>query len=349
MKRPRTKEDAGSASEHKDAAPAENEEMAEVAEVPSETPDSEMKSAAANAGKEDFVDFSQLVGVGEDSDESDVEDVVRFLDVSKLPAQVLSEHKNDEAALHQKLGDIALFDTVAPYHEGKLPFRESLSVTLKMDEPLNPKLAVDDLARERRFAELATDAVHKGLGSLRELGVKFRRPDDYFAQMIKTDSHMTRVKTHLLDQKENIQAAQKQRNNRDIVRNKKQVRQEQRLRTQEKQKQANDEIAAVTRLRKERVRRRAGADGLPSDDDDFPIDLLNIEQLDSENRFASMSDITSGKKKPWTGAKGSAVTKMQKTGADGKQGGPAGIKKKRGAKKRLGKSRRQKSAAPKTK
>lgn len=330
MKRPRTKKTAKSReTRHEETI---QPQMADVDEASA-------KPVAANGDEADYVDFSQLLGVGEGSDDSDDDEALRFIDVSKLPAQVLSETISDEAALGKKLGDIALFNTVPANNVGKLEFRESLLVTMQSDGALNAKLAADDLARERRFAELATEAVHEGLRQLREMKVKFRRPDDYFAQMIKTDEQMTRVKTHLLKERENILAAQKRRNNRDINKNKKKVRQEQRLQAQQKQKDAKDEIKAVSQLRKDRVRKRAEVDTAPADDDDeFPIDLLNVEQLDSESRFTSITDIESGKKKAWAAPK-------KNDPQSGKKVGPGGIKKKRGPKKRLGKNRRQKVAS----
>lgn len=341
MKRPRSKR-TGADPSKVSAAVSEVAVLTPASEL---DPDTEM--VPANASEEKTVDFSELRGIGEPSDDSDPDEPLKFIEVSKLPSQIISEHRNDEPALDKKLSDIALFDTAKPHHSGKLPFRESLSVTMPLDKPLEAALAMDDLSRERKFAELATAAVHIGLSQLRSEKIKFRRPDDYFAQMIKSDDHMTRVKTRLLSTKDSIQNAERQRHNRDLVKNKKKVRQEQRLKQQEKQKQTKDEIAAVSKLRKERVKRRANAEAPPSDDDEFPIDLLNVEQLDIDNKFQPARDIESGKKKAWAGNLKTGGGKIAPKGKgkgreDGKRNGPAGIKKKRGSKKRLGKSRRQK-------
>jgi len=106
----------------------------------------------------------------------------------------------------------------------------------------------------------------------------------------------------------------------------------------------------MTKLRKQRVRKRGNnqddAFGAEDSDDEFPIDLLNIEQLDEDNKFASMQDIESGKKKAWSGPmrKGSVVkgVQPQKKGGNNSSGG---IKKKKGSKKRVGKKRRKANAA----
>ena len=39
----------------------------------------------------------------------------------------------------------------------------------------------------------AQSAVSIGLRKLEELGVPVKRPDDYFAEMVKTDDHMRKV------------------------------------------------------------------------------------------------------------------------------------------------------------
>ena len=298
---------------------------------------------------DDSVDFAQLQGIAL-SDDSDVEDLLRVVDVSKLKPQTISLAKSDEPAMDRKLADVAIFDTATPHGVGKLPFRESLSTPLPLKEPLPEKLASDDIEREQKFAELATLAVHAGLGRLRSLGVKFRRPDDYFAQMIKADDHMTRVKTHLLSQRDSIKAAEKRRHDRDGFKNRKNESKAQRLAAQERNKKTNEEIKSVSKLRKDRVRKRADANEMGDSDDEFPIHLLEegVEQLDSDNRFTNIKNIASGKKKAWTGgARSSPFGGKDKGGpqAKSKKAPQHGIKKKQGSKKRLGKKRRQAAAA----
>lgn len=50
---------------------------------------------------------------------------------------------------------------------------------------------------------------------LQQLGIPAIRPDDYFAEMIKRDVHMKRVKAHLLGKKKRIEEAQERRRIRD--------------------------------------------------------------------------------------------------------------------------------------
>ncbi|CAN8075380.1 unnamed protein product [Agarophyton chilense] len=317
---------------------------------------------AQDEEKEKPANFSALVGIGEHSDESDSDAPLEAIALSKLPSETIEMVSNDAAALEKKLSEIALFVDIA----GKkaLPFEESLVVVMPNEKKLSDKLALDDLEREKAFAEMTTEAVHLGLDRLREKKVKFRRPGDYFAEMVKADIHMAKVKTRVLQQKERIEDAEKRRNNRDIKKGRKKVRGEQLEREQEKKRKAKEEIATYSRLRKDRLKEREqGKNDNDDDDDDFPIDLLEVEQLDSDNRFQKHSDIVKGKKQPWRATSGTRG-KRSRTDIDGKRGrrsnrtdskesargskkhgsrtprANGGVKKPRGKKKRLGRSRR---------
>lgn len=72
-----------------------------------------------------------------------------------------------------------------------LSFVETLQVS-QFD--LDVQDAHDDLEREMAFYNHALAAVNVGRTKLTELGVKFRRPDDFFCESIKSDAHMARVR-----------------------------------------------------------------------------------------------------------------------------------------------------------
>jgi hypothetical protein len=44
-------------------------------------------------------------------------------------------------------------------------------------------------------------SVHKAIALCEQFGVKHQRPDDYYAEMLKTDDHMLKLKDHLLAEK----------------------------------------------------------------------------------------------------------------------------------------------------
>lgn len=72
----------------------------------------------------------------------------------------------------------------------EMPFAETLQVA-QFD--LDVQDDHDDLEREMSFYNHALAAVNVGRAKLNELGIKFRRPDDFFAESIKSDAHMARV------------------------------------------------------------------------------------------------------------------------------------------------------------
>lgn len=52
---------------------------------------------------------------------------------------------------------------------------------------------MNEFKRETNFHRQAQSAVLEGLTRLKALGIPTKRPDDYFAEMAKSDSHMQKV------------------------------------------------------------------------------------------------------------------------------------------------------------
>lgn len=57
-------------------------------------------------------------------------------------------------------------------------------------------VALDDLKREMLFHRQAQSAVIEGISRLNSLRVPTQRPDDYFAEMAKSDKHMHKVEKY---------------------------------------------------------------------------------------------------------------------------------------------------------
>lgn len=58
----------------------------------------------------------------------------------------------------------------------------------------NKSIAINEFKRETNFHRQAQAAVLEGLARLKALGIPTKRPDDYFAEMAKSDSHMQKVR-----------------------------------------------------------------------------------------------------------------------------------------------------------
>ncbi|EAT39238.1 AAEL008942-PA [Aedes aegypti] len=70
---------------------------------------------------------------------------------------------------------------------------------------------LNDFKREILFHRQAQAAVVEGIKRLHDLGVQTKRPDDYFAEMAKTDEHMQRIRKVLLAKQEGIAKSERAR------------------------------------------------------------------------------------------------------------------------------------------
>jgi rRNA-processing protein EBP2 len=108
---------------------------------------------------------------------------------------------NNEMGLVAKLREIA-----TPL---SLPWIEVPSVVaLKATEVSNPN---DDLIREREFYARTVEGVTIALTHLNGQDVPFIRPMDYYAEMVKPDTHMAKVKASLLTEQARISAVEKRK------------------------------------------------------------------------------------------------------------------------------------------
>jgi rRNA-processing protein EBP2 len=103
-------------------------------------------------------------------------------DIDVVPYQKV--FKDNHSALTQALSTFALPWTT-------LPFAAHQSITSSLDAPIDVD---DDLSRELTFYKQAIDAAQEARTKLLAEGVPFGRPSDYFAEMIKDDEHMEKVR-----------------------------------------------------------------------------------------------------------------------------------------------------------
>lgn len=68
---------------------------------------------------------------------------------------------------------------------------------------------LNDFKREILFYRQAQTAVVDGIAKLKELGISTKRPDDYFAEMAKTDDHMQKIRKHLIAKQEGQQRSER--------------------------------------------------------------------------------------------------------------------------------------------
>lgn len=163
---------------------------------------------------------------------------------------------NNTVALKESLARIAL-----PWR--KHTFEESLALESSGAVQEGIKDIYDDTERELAFYKQALDAAKSGRKQLLKLKVPFSRPLDYFAEMVKSDEHMDRLKNKLLREAANKKASEDAKKQRQLKKYGKQVMH---ATLQDRAKQKRETLDKIKNLRKKRLANEVG-------DDEFQIAL----------------------------------------------------------------------------
>ncbi|KAI8322464.1 eukaryotic rRNA processing [Martensiomyces pterosporus] len=175
--------------------------------------------------------------------------------------------------------------------------------------PIVVEKTEDDLDRELKFYQQGLEAAIKGRQLIEKSGIPFSRPDDYFAEMVKSDSHMSKIRQKLLDQQKGIQNSEEAKKQRELRKYGKKIQQEKLKEREDQKKAALEKISTIKK------RLRSGDLG---DAEDFEIDI------DSDDDGSSKR---AGGKKAKTGKNGKPMPnkkrqqKNEKFGFGGKKRG----------------------------
>lgn len=184
----------------------------------------------------------------EDDDEDDEESDIALSDLDDMPDSDREDLYvqtrltiNNQPALLASLRRIAIArDTSTPFSTHQVVV--SADPTADKIEDIS-----DDLQREQELFTQCLEAAKKARTLLRKEGVPFSRPKDYFAEMVKDDGHMEKVKAKLVEEATNKKAAAEARKQRDLKKFGKQV-QVQKL--QERSKQKRETLEKIKELKK---------------------------------------------------------------------------------------------------
>ena len=103
----------------------------------------------------------------------------------------------------------------------KLPF--STHQILSTDTPVDIADVHDDMSRELAFYKQCLSGAETGRKRLKQEGVPFSRPNDYFAEMVKNDEHMGKIKRKMVEDAGARKASQEAKRQRDLKKFGKQV------------------------------------------------------------------------------------------------------------------------------
>uniref|UniRef100_A0A7R9Z5E7 Uncharacterized protein n=1 Tax=Chlamydomonas euryale TaxID=1486919 RepID=A0A7R9Z5E7_9CHLO len=151
----------------------------------------------------------------------------------------LREPIYDVDGMHEKLEDISWVEDAS---------WEDAQVITAADE-IHIENIDDDLERELAFYNQALVASHAAIAKFETAGIPWRRPTDYYAEMVKTDTHMARVKQQLMHEQKQIELAEERRKQREQKQFSKQVQAE---KLKQKQQDKKKQISDISKMRKQR-------------------------------------------------------------------------------------------------
>eukprot|EP01029_Cantina_marsupialis_P029284 TRINITY_DN780035_c0_g1_i1.p1 TRINITY_DN780035_c0_g1~~TRINITY_DN780035_c0_g1_i1.p1 ORF type:complete len:254 (-),score=95.32 TRINITY_DN780035_c0_g1_i1:247-1008(-) len=145
------------------------------------------------------------------------------------------EGQSDEAGLMAALESISL----------DMDFGQRLDVV--SESPLDLNGQGSDLKREIAFYNYTLEAVLDAKDLLAEFEVPYLRPIDYYAEMLKSDEHMRRIKDEILFQQKKMMAFEQRKKAKQYKAFAKEIEQEKKKLKAQRTKQ---QIDAVTQIRK---------------------------------------------------------------------------------------------------
>ncbi|KAG8802620.1 rRNA-processing protein and EBNA1-binding protein ebp2, partial [Serendipita sp. 399] len=175
--------------------------------------------------------------VDEEEQEIDLEDV-SSIDEDVVPKQKLII--NNTAALDRIRENIQL--------DPSLPWMETLAVSY--DQAIEVDVN-DDLKRELEFYKQALHGANLARSLAAKHQLPFTRPSDFYAEMVKSDAHMERIRQRLLDETAGIKRSEEKKREREGKKFGKQVQMEKIKERERTKKDMEDRIRGLKRKRKD--------------------------------------------------------------------------------------------------
>lgn len=126
----------------------------------------------------------------------------------EVESNVSSEHEEAAATESPRKGQksrVAAPKAVKVEFSEPAQWVERMALTSTRSLPMDLS-ADDDPKREEAFIQQALLSVYRGISLLEDAGVSWKRPDDYYAEMYKSDVHMNQVRQAMEASKHRIEA-----------------------------------------------------------------------------------------------------------------------------------------------
>lgn len=177
---------------------------------------------------------------------------------------------NDVEALEEKLKEIRY---PVPFGMRRVPWIETLAVTAAEPTPDLPADAQDsqsassktivktqkaanspanqDREREQYFVKLLSSSMEVALTRVRALSLKFTRPSDFLAEMLKSDQHMEKVRAHISTEAERLKSFEVKRTQ-QLQKKFNKMSGNPRVKQQQENKRRNEELRDIEQWKKDR-------------------------------------------------------------------------------------------------
>lgn len=207
----------------------ESEEAEEFAGFEGDATGAGAKAGEASESNSEDEDEGAEIALSDVESDKDAADIV----------PVTRETINNVAALNAAYNRIAL----------ELPKQFSSHQVLLTDAPVVVPDVNDDLSREIEFYKQGLAHATRARDLIYEEGAAWERPSDYFAEMVKTDDHMERIRKELVQEATAKKASADAKKQRDLKKFGKQVQINKTLERAKEKKQTVDKIKALKRKR----------------------------------------------------------------------------------------------------
>lgn len=226
---------------------------------------------------------------GSDSDD-DEEDEEAELERRLVEEQLREEQEASNQAQSKGIyNHEALVAIAAEWNQEKnLAWVETLDTC---EFPLELENVHDDLKREVAFYNQTLASVRFARDRLKRENIAYKRPEDYFAEMLKSDAHMAKVKDKLIYEQKKITAVEERKKSQAHRKVAKEIQAE---KLKQRAQQKNETLDAVKQWKK---RKNSDKNGLIDDKNDEQLESI-VNENNSNKRKRDDSNYKGDNKKP---------------------------------------------------
>lgn len=235
----------------------------------------------------------------EDEDEEDSDEAPALYDTNRLD---LSESESEIETVENEVEDIPLSDVELDSDNDAIPYQKVtknnkpalLQAKARISLPYAKMTFVDhlvhtspaatlkdiydDMEKELSFYKQGLEAAQVARKTLVKAKIPFTRPLDYFAEMVKSDEHMEKLKQKLIEEATSKKSSEEARRQRDLKKFGKKV---QHNKLQERAKDKKDTMDKIKSLK----RKRAGQE-MTSEEFDIAVEEAATENHNIEGKGA---------------------------------------------------------------